>query len=168
MLSFISSYFLKFWSFLWIFVLFLLFHLQFHWIIFHTWWIKKMWTNRSTNQPNYKVETNSWSRKILFSCSNFGKNWKFQHPQIWFADNLCLFPCLPVVLKFGNLTPSIDYFSKLEYMHIWTHKKFGEWLGQFGCFLSTVLYMILARGACMRCHGTKCPLLTAFFFFSLP
>ena len=29
----------------------------------------------------------------------------------------------------------------------------------------------LARAACMRCHGTKCPLLTAFFlsfFFSSP
>ena len=24
----------------------------------------------------------------------------------------------------------------------------------------------LVRAACVRCHGTKCPLLTAFFFFS--
>ena len=26
---------------------------------------------------------------------------------------------------------------------------------------------MLVRAACVRCHGTKCPLLTAFFLFSL-
>ena len=32
--------------------------------------------------------------------------------------------------------------------------------------LSAIMYesmLILVRAACVRCHGTKCPLLTAFF-----
>ena len=80
------------------------------------------------------------------------------------------------------LFPTQDYLLCYIYIHYWSlphieaYHNFQQNILHSFLFYISAVYMnsnsmikvsnILVRAACMRCHGTKCPLLTAFFFFS--
>ena len=55
------------------------------------------------------------------------------------------------------IMPCIDTYKKVDLRTV----SFDVPPQEVGSLLSHML----ARAACVRCHGTKCPLLTAFFFF---
>ena len=106
-------------------------------------WFMCQGVNRSC-VCNTSLFAHTWTGRPRGFCSCHGGLWSFQ--------------TAGTLLQFANtyVLSNVSCYVKFSFPKGWPR----HWL--------KFTFPLLFRAACVRCHGTKSPLLTAFFLFSSP